>query len=197
MDAIKLNVKPREAGKKHARAARRNQEVPCVLYGHGIEPITFQVAELDLRPLIYTADTHTVELTLDGETHTAILKSLVMHPVTDRPYHADFQALKRGEAIRMTVPVQFHGTPRGVRDSGGEMEVARHELHILVLPKDLPSHIDVDVTELGAGEAIHVRELQLPEGVTVLDNPDTTLVSVHGRRGGALDVAEEAGEEQA
>ena len=189
MDTIKLEATQRTPGKGAARAARRSEEVPCVLYGHGFEPVTFQVPELSLRPLIYTAETHRVELSVGGEQYDCILKEMKFHPVTDRPFHADFQVLRRGEVITLTIPVQYHGKSKGVRE-GGEMQVVTHELEVTCLPKDIPSHIDVDVTELMIGDSVHLRDLQV-ENVTFTAHEDTTLVAIHAAR--KAEVEEEEG----
>lgn len=185
MDTIKLEAKERTPGKGAARAARREEEVPCVLYGPGFEPVTFQVPELSLRPLIYTAETHRVELSVGGQQYDCILKEMKFHPVTDRPFHADFQVLRRGEAITLTVPVQYHGKARGVRE-GGEMQVIAHELEVTCLPKDIPSHIDVDVSELEIGQSIHLGDIKV-EGVTFGASDDYTLVAIHAARKAEVD----------
>lgn len=180
MDTIKLDASARTPGKGQARAARRALEVPCVLYGHSFEPVTFQVPELSLRPLIYTSETHRVELSVAGEQYDCILKEMRFHPVTDRPFHADFQVLRKGEMITLTVPVQYHGKPIGVRE-GGDLQVIMHDLEVTCLPKDIPSHIDVDVTDLAIGDAVHLDTIQL-EGVTFSASGDTTLAAVHAPR---------------
>lgn len=181
MDAIKINANPRTPGKSGARAARRAKEVPAVLYGNGFEPVTFQIPELDMRPLIYTAETHRVELTVEGETYDCILKDYDMHPVTDRTYHADFLVLRAGETLTMTVPVQYRGTPIGVKE-GGDLDVYRNEITVVVLPKDIPSHIDVDVSGLGIGDSVHIQDVDLPEGVVFDGTENVTLAIVSAPR---------------
>jgi large subunit ribosomal protein L25 len=186
MDAIKINANPRTPGKSGARAARRAKEVPAILYGHDFEPVSFQVAELDMRPLIYTAETHRVELSVGGETYDCILKDYDLHPVTDRPFHADFLLLRAGETLTMTVPVRYHGTPVGVKD-GGDFDIYRNELTVVVLPKDIPSQIDVDVSELAIGDSIHIEDITLPEGVTFDGTENITLAIVSAPRKVELD----------
>lgn len=181
MDAIQLTAKTRKPGKGGARAARRAKEVPAILYGHSFEPVPFQVAELDMRPLIYTAETHRVELTVEGETYDCILKDYDLHPVTDRPYHADFLLLRAGETLTMTVPIAYQGTPRGVSD-GGVFDIVRTELDIVTLPKNIPSSIEIDVTGLAIGDSVHVNDIALPEGVTFDGTEDVTLALVSAPR---------------
>lgn len=193
MDTITITAAPREAGKKGAKAVRRAGNVPCVLYGPHVEPVVFQVPELALKPLVYTAEMHVVKIQLDGKSWEAVVKAVDFHPVTDRPIHADFVALTRGEAITIAVPVQFQGTPVGQRE-GGDTQLLAHELSVRCLPKDIPSHITVDIANLQIGESIHVRDLNVPN-VEFLDSPDKAIVSVVPPRGGLA--AEEAAETEA
>lgn len=196
MDAITLNATPRTAGKAAARAARRNLEVPCVLYGAGVEQnVLFQVPELALRPLIFTTEKHVTDIVVDGTTYSAILKSIVMHPVTDRPFHADFLALKRGEKVRISVPLHFTGTAPATRN-GLVLSTSRHEVEIEVLPRNIPGFIEVSLEGMATVEdSFRVADLVLPEGVEVLNTPDDVIVAVVPPRTQAeLETSAEPGE---
>ena len=176
MDTLTFDVEKRAVGKSAARAVRRTGNVPCVLYGHHMDPVSFQLAEEHLKKLVYTAETHIVEVRLDGKTFRCVLKDAALHPVTDRPLHADFIALKTGEMLTLVVPVHFEGTPVGQRE-GGNVQVILHELEVRCLPKDIPSHIEVDISELSIGDTIHIRDLEW-EGLTFLGRPEQTVVTV-------------------
>jgi large subunit ribosomal protein L25 len=176
MQTITLEAKPRQTGKRVAKEIRRQGWVPCILYGHHVEPIPFQVSELALRPLIYTTETHVVQLQLNGQTWECILKDVEFHPVTDRPIHADFQVLQRGEKITVSVPVQVVGNAIGVQ-RGGVLHVVAHELEVRCLPQHIPAHIEIDVSALDIGDAIHVGDLKV-EGLEFEDSPDQTVVVV-------------------
>ena len=176
MDAISLQVEPRTPGKSASRAIRREKKVPCVLYGPHAEPAHFSVSVLDLRPLIFTTESHLVQITLEGDTFDAILKDVVYHPVTDIPQHADFYALTEGETITMTVPVQLVGDAKGVK-AGGSLLQQINELDIECLPKDIPSQVEIDVTDMEMGDSVHVSELSI-ENVTILTDADRTVVSI-------------------
>ena len=178
MESIKLVVDPRDLGKKGAKSVRNAGNVPCVLYGQNMDPVHFQIAELALRPLIYTAETHTVEVSLAGETWPCILRSIDFHPVTDRPHHVDFQLLRKGEKIRITVPIQFKGTPAGQLE-GGVTQVIISELEIECLPKDIPSHIEIDISEMNIGDTKHVSDLTISD-VTLLTDLEHTLITIAG-----------------
>lgn len=189
MDAMKLEGLPRETGKRATRSARNAGMVPCILYGHRNEPVAFQVPVQALNPLIYTEETHVVRVEVEGESWDAIMKQADFDPVTDVVRHADFQVLTAGEAITITVPVQFLGTPVG-QTEGGDTQVVLHDVTLRCLPKDIPSHIEVDIAQLAIGDAIHVRDLEV-EGVEFITPPQQTLVTVVPPRLEALATDEE------
>ncbi|HUF08136.1 MAG TPA: 50S ribosomal protein L25 [Rhodothermales bacterium] len=176
MDAITLEAKRRDVGKKSARRIRRTGNVPCVLYGHRTEPVAFELPELSVKALIYTTETHVVNIKVDGKQWNCIMKSADLHPVTDRPIHADFQVLEKGEKITLMVPIQFHGTPVGQRD-GGDTQIIIHEIEVRCLPQDIPSHIDVDISEMAIGDSIHIQDLDT-QGIEILGREEQTIVTV-------------------
>lgn len=180
MEKITLAATKRTPGKGTARAARRAEEIPCVLYGHGFEPVIFQVPEKELLPLIYTDEFHRVQVKVGRKTHDCVLKTVDFHPVSDRPMHADFQVLTAGEVITLTVPIRYTGTSAGQRE-GGRTQAFFHELEITCFPKDIPDHIEVDITELEIGDTIHLNQVEV-EGVTFENAPDTLLFSVMAPR---------------
>lgn len=178
MQAIKLNVESRDLGKTAAKAVRNAGNVPCVLYGSEMEPVHFQVAEFSLRPLIYTHEMHTVDIVLDGDEWSCILRDIDFDPVTDRPIHVDFQLLREGQEIRMTVPIQLIGTPAGQLEGGVTQQIIS-EVEISCLPQDIPGHVELDVTELNIGDTLHVSDIAI-ENVTILTSLDRTIVTVAG-----------------
>ncbi len=191
MATITIEANPRETGKREARAIRRQGWVPCILYGHHVEPIPFQIPASKLRPLIYTTETHLVKLQLDGKTWDCILKDVEFHPVSDEPLHADFQVLQAEEKVTVTVPVQIVGTAIGVQ-RGGVLQIVTHELEVTCLPKDIPAHIDIDVSNLDIGDAIHVGDLQF-QGLEFEDAPDQTVVVIAALQVGGVEEEGEAG----
>ncbi|HET6567577.1 MAG TPA: 50S ribosomal protein L25 [Rhodothermales bacterium] len=188
MDVITIEAKPREAGRSAARAARREGLVPCILYGHHVEPVTFKVPELSLRPLIYTTETHRIAIKIDGSSFDCIMKDVDLHPVTDVPIHADFQVLRADEKITLKVPVHLIGTPVGQIQQGGETAVVLHELTVSCLPGDIPAAIDIEIEHLSIGDSIHVSDVSVP-GITIHESPDATIVTVAAPR---VEVVEEA-----
>lgn len=189
MDIITLAVQPREVGKRAARAARREGDVPCVLYGHHIEPVVFQVPEINLGPLIYTDEMHLVKVELEGNSWDCIIKDIDFHPVTDRPMHADFQVLQAGEKINISVPVRYVGTPPG-QTAGGRVSYIVTELEVSCLPKNIPSHIDVDVSHVDIGDTVHLSDVQM-EGIEFYASEDQILMTVLRPRAEIVDTEEE------
>ncbi len=176
MSIMTLEARARALGKKAARRVRREGGVPCVLYGHHVDPVHFQVPALPLKRLAFGRSANRVEVTLDGEAWSCVLKVIDLHPITDEPIHADFQVLQEGERIRITVPIRFVGTPAGQKE-GGDTQHILTQLDVICFPKDIPAQVEVDVTELDIGEAIHVSDLEL-ENVEIEMNPQQTIVTV-------------------
>ncbi|MEL6616562.1 MAG: 50S ribosomal protein L25 [Bacteroidota bacterium] len=182
MDSITLTAaEPRGTGKKEVKAVRRDDRVPCVLYGPTTEPVHFSVPQLDLRPLIHTSETYRVEVSVDGEDYEAILKDVDFHPITDEALHADFLALTAGQTLTLTVPIQLEGTAPGVK-AGGQLAQPLYELEIQSLPKDIPGHIAIDISSLEVGDSLHVYDLDLGDTIEVLTDSERTLVSIMAPR---------------
>ena len=177
MSEITLKARRREPGRSAARAMRRESIVPGVYYFHGEESVSIAAHELALRPLIYTSETHLIRLELeDGEEKRCILKAVDFDPITDRPTHFDLMGVAAGERMRTEVPVSLTGTSIGVKD-GGVQQFVIHRLDIECLPKDLPEHVEIDVTNLKVGDSVHVADLDLGD-VTILNVPEQTIVTI-------------------
>lgn len=177
MQSITLPTQPRETGKAASKAVRREGLVPCVLYGRTTEPVHFAVDALDLRPLIFTTETRTVDVTVDGEDYNAIVKDITFHPVSEQPTHVDFLALTAGEALTMTVPIQLEGDAPGVK-AGGLLSQPLFELTIRSLPKNIPGHVSINISKLEVGESLHVENIILGDEIEVLTDPHRTVVTI-------------------
>lgn len=176
MSEVVLEAEKRATGKSVVRKLRRSGLIPGIFYTLGIEPIAIMVKSLALRPIVYTADAKFVRLKVDGATHDCVLKDVSFDPVTDKIVHFDLLGVSADKAIEIEVPVALHGQAIGVRD-GGVLEHGVHKLHVSCLPKDMPSHIDVDVSHLKIGQAIHVSDLAI-DTIKILDKPQTVLATV-------------------
>lgn len=176
MDVITLEAESRDTGSKAARNIRRSGQVPCVLYGSDVDAVSFKVPALSLRPLVYTDETHKVEVKLNGDSWSCVMKDVDFDPVKDVPIHADFQVLQPGKKITLTVPVRFHGIPVGQKN-GGDTQAILTEMKLRCLPEDIPSAIEVDISELRIGESVHVEDLE-QEGLEFSASPQQTVVTV-------------------
>lgn len=160
MAEITLAAKKREISNKGAvKALRREERVPGVLYSRHHEPVAFSVEEKAIKPLVFTTESHLVNLAVEeGETLQAVIKDIQFDPVTDRIIHFDLHGVKPGETIEVEVPLQLKGQAAGVR-AGGNLRHSLHKIVVSVLPKDIPSHIEVDISNLNTGQSIHVGDL--------------------------------------
>jgi large subunit ribosomal protein L25 len=172
-----------ETGKGAARKLRAAGRVPAVIYGHHREP---QSLTLDARALGLTLErvsaSSVFELALGGTTVRALIREIQRHPLKRTLVHVDFQELVAGEKVTVRVPLVFVGTAEGVRNQGGLLEEVTRELEISADSASIPDHIDVDVSTLTIGHPLHVRDLALPQGVTVLTDENATVVQVSAPR---------------
>src|SRR5436190_6283215 len=181
MATASLNASPRtDKGKGVARKLRAAGQVPGVIYGHGREPqsLTVNAREFDRLAERVRITSTVIELALDGRTARTLVRELQRDPLRRNVLHIDFQELVAGEKVNVSVPLRFVGTAEGVKSAGGILEEVIHTLDVRVDPSNIPDHIDVDVTPLTIGHGFHVRDLKLPEGVEVLDDPDNTVCTV-------------------
>ncbi len=178
MSEIVLNGKTRTATKTNARQVRRAGNVPGIYYLHGEVNIPIEVQPLSLKPLVFTSETHVIDLRLeDGGSKKCILRDVQFDPVSDMPIHFDLQGLKEDEELTIDVPVVLTGgIPQGVRD-GGMLQHIVHRLRIVCLPKHIPEKVEINVGELGINSFIHVRDLNIPN-VTILDSPENSVLGV-------------------
>lgn len=179
-DTTQITVKPRDIiGKANRRLAGAGL-IPAVIYGAGREPLAISLERHDFEVLVsHHAATAVVDLVLEGEQKpvAAVIKGMQSSPRTGRIQHIDFLAVRMDQAIHTTVQLQFEGEAAGEKTGGVIMHNVR-EVNVSALPGDLPEEIVVDVTPLEVGDSIHLGQIALPAGVTVLDDPDTIVCSV-------------------
>lgn len=178
MNQVDLKVKLRETGKQESKKYRAEGLVPGVYYTKGGEPISLLAEPLALRPIVYTAETKIVNLEIEGMdgVKECILKDIQFDPVSDKIKHFDLYGFIQGQMMTVEVPVVLKGTSIGVRE-GGIIQHLIHRTKIHCLPKDLPTSIELDITNLRIGESILVRNINL-EGISFELPPDTAFVSV-------------------
>jgi large subunit ribosomal protein L25 len=183
MAEVVLEVSRREdAGKGVARKLRQVGKIPAVVYGGHREPVTIVVDRKSVSELVMKSEHGVRSIFLlkmadsDQQRH-AMIKDIQIDPISRRMTHIDFVRVVMDEVVRVTVPVHHTGTAIGVKE-GGFLDFQVRELHVECLPGSIPDSIDIDVTNLAVHQNLRISDLQLPEGVKVLDDPDRVVVSV-------------------
>lgn len=177
MSEVVLNAIVRTETGSAASRLRYQEKIPGVFYAHGEENINLTATPLAMKPLIYTSNTHLINLKLDnGVTKTCILRDVQFDPITDRPVHFDLQGVKENEELTVQIPVILLGSPKGVKD-GGTLQHIMHKVRVSCLPKFIPEHIELDVSDLGMNDSIHVRDIKI-SNVKIVDNESAAVVAV-------------------
>ena len=157
------------------KALRKNNCVPCVLYGAG-DNVHFTVTNDEVRNLIYTPHIYIVDLVIDGKKVKAILKDIQFHPVKDTILHIDFFQIDELKPIIMEVPVQLEGLAEGVK-AGGKLTLQMRKLKVKALYNVIPERLVVDVTSLGLGKTVKVGELSY-EGLELINAKEAVVCAV-------------------
>jgi len=178
---IQLKAEPRGGvGTVESKKTRNAGFVPAVIYGRHLEkPQSLRLNERELSlALGKSAGEHVlVNLEISGGGKTlALIQDVQHHPLKRNILHVDFHALREDEKMHTTVPVICFGEASGVKNSGGVLEQLLRSIEVGCLPKDLPDTITIDVSKLEIGDAIHIKDIQLPAGVAALGAPDTSVV---------------------
>ena len=192
-------------GKSAARRLRNEaNKVPGVVYGGGRDSVPFEV---ELRLLAKAMEqqaffSQIIQLRIDGESEQAVLRDMQRHPATEKVLHIDFMRVRADRLIQMSVPLRFLNEDNciGVRQRSGNISHNLIEVEITCLPANLPASLDVDVENLDLGQALHLSDLELPEGVSIValsaaEAHDTPVVSIQAPRGGLEEEEAEPGEE--
>lgn len=193
-----LQATHRETGRKGLiTQTRKMGNIPAVVYGGEQGAFPVSVNRRDLERIFHTeGGTHAlIQLDFtDMPQHNtpAIVKSIQYHPVTDSVLHVDFQRIRLDERIQSPVAVVLTGRPKGVVE-GGVLEHQLREITVECFALDLPEHIEIDVSNLGMGESIHVSDVTPSEGITIITDPELTIASIHAPR--VMKAAEAALEE--
>lgn len=160
---------------KALKAIRKNNGVPCVLYGGG-ENIHFTVPVEGLRNLVYTPHIYVVDLIIDGKKYNAIMKDIQFHPVKDNILHVDFYQIDESKPIIMEVPVQMEGLAEGVK-AGGKLALQIRKLKVKALYNVIPERLVINVSHLGLGKTIKVGELHY-EGLELMNAKEAVVCAV-------------------
>jgi large subunit ribosomal protein L25 len=181
-ERVKLKVQARESrGSAASRRLRAQGLIPGVLYGNGGEAHPFCIQERELRKAI-TGDhgLHAIlDVVLDGsqKEHHAVLKEYQLDPTRPRLLHIDLQEVRLDQAIHTQVVVELVGESAGVKE-GGVLSQINREVNVEALPMEVPDRLELDVSQMVIGDSMRLSDLRVPEGVTVLDDPETVLATV-------------------
>jgi len=180
-----IEVSPREGtGKNANRRARAAGAIPAVVYGGDRESVAIQV---DRKTLVDTMKGHAGEnpiflLKLGDKERHAMVRDMQRDPVTRQVIHIDFQRVLMDRKLRVSVPIELVGTAYGVKTEHGVLDFVTREIEVECLPTSIPKHVELDVTEVRVGQHVEAKDLVLPEGVTLLEEGDKVVVSLHHAR---------------
>jgi large subunit ribosomal protein L25 len=186
MEAVLDAVKRHTKGKNEARRLRAAGKIPAVLYGAqkagdppAPEPVSFDPKPF-MRILHSKSGLNTlITLKLEGGSDTRVLvKNVQLDPVTHHPLHADLYRVNMDRKITVTVPIMLKGEARGVKQDGGVLDFVHREIEVEVLPANIPDSIEVDISDLGIGDSVHVRDLAANAGWTPVSDPDMMILHV-------------------
>ena len=182
MKHIELKGQVREAGNKAAiKAVRRAGQVPCNIYGLGIENVLFTIDAQDLKEITHTPNSFIIDLELNNGTKMyAVLHEVQYHPVSDEALHVDFLAVSEEKPVTIEVPVKVVGHSEGVK-MGGKLLVSSRKLRVSAMMNNLPDLLEVDSTHLMIGKQIVAGDLNY-EGVSIVSPKATIICSVRPTR---------------
>lgn len=176
----KLQVKKRDL-KEDTAAAREAGVLPAVIYGRDADSAPISVNMSDFVKLWHQTGTSTVfQLEIDGgDTQPALIQDIDIHPVTDEPIHADIYVIQKGQTVNVDLPVEIVGTAPAIKNKGGLLVRILHNVEVEADPTKLPSHLEVDVSELkDFGMQATVADITVPQGVEILADDEEVVVLI-------------------
>ena len=183
MKTIELAVEKRSTtGKNEARRSRAGGRIPAVVYGANKPNVPISVDRKALSDVFREGAGENaiflLKLAGSDQSRHAMIREMQRDPVSRKPLHIDFVRVLMDVKITVNVPIEIVGVAKGVKTDQGILDVVTREIEIECLPTNIPAHIPIDVTELAIGDAIRIAELPVPEGVTIVDNPEKVVVHV-------------------
>lgn len=185
MEKAKLISKIREIFGRKTNKERKNGLIPAVIYGKGMKPISLWIKALDLKRIINKfGENSLVELeTEKGEKYNAIINEIQRNPVNENFLHVDFHKVRMDEKLEAEVELNFIGEAPAIKELGGILVKNLAVVEVSCLPNDLPTHIDVDTSDLKTFEdTIRVKDLKIPEKVEVKNDPETVVALIEEPR---------------
>jgi large subunit ribosomal protein L25 len=178
MEKVIVEAQKRDTINKASRSALRKEgKVPAIFYSKHHEPLSLQISERTIHPLVFTSKTSLITLNIDGSQELdCIIKDVQFDPTTEKIVHLDLLGLKKGEKIQLELPIQLIGTPIGIKE-GGILQHVLHRIEVECLPIDIPQHLEIDITHLALGKSVHVSDLKY-DSLTILSDPEAMIASV-------------------
>ena len=182
MSELTVTVQNRElTGKNKNRQLRSGGRLPAVVYGDGLGPVNIQVETVTIETLLREEGENAVFLLqLEGtdQARHAMIKDLQQDPLSGRLLHIDFQRVNMLEKVQVVVAVELVGEPVGVRQEGGMIDFINREVLVECLPADIPDQLRLDVAALHIGDTLEAKDLELEEGVELIEDEDKVIVSI-------------------
>jgi large subunit ribosomal protein L25 len=184
MSELSIDVQKRtETGTNANRRLRQSGKIPAVVYGGGKDTVPIVVDRKTLIDLMKSGENENAIFLLKladsgGQERHAMIHDLQIDPLTRQVIHIDFQRIVMTEKVRVQVPIELTGTAYGVKTEGGMIDFVHREVAVSCLPGDIPGHIELDVTDLHVGQHVEARELKLPDGVDLAEEPDRVIISL-------------------
>ena len=181
MKSVSINGIARvDLGKKFAKQLRKENNVPCVIYGGTENPVHFYAHENEFRKIVYTPNVYLIDVVVGKNTYKAIMGDIQFHPVTDSILHIDFLRIFDNQNVKINIPINILGNSIGVRN-GGRLSLNMRRLYVEGLAENLPETIDIDITNLRIGHSIRVSDMST-ENLIFLNNNADVIVAVKTAR---------------
>src|SRR5436853_1497102 len=197
MKSVALNAFARALGRRAgAKKLRASGRIPAIIYGRQAKPQNLEVNAKEMENLIHHSISENLLVDLavkeDGRPkRLALVQEVQHHPLSGKILHVDFHEVAENEKVTVKVPVETTGEAVGVKTGGGTLEHVLFKISVRALPKDLPEVITVDVSHLNIGEAVHLGEIKVPEGVEIIGDENIPVIAVAGPRTADCEAAED------
>jgi len=167
-------------GTNAARRLRAQGFVPAVLYGESMDTTALVLNKKDIVQILRleSGENTIFKVAVGADTYDAMIKEIQVNPATDELQHVDLIRISMDKPIKVTVPVEHHGEPVGVKTEGGFVDFVTREVEVECLPRDIPESLDIDISELHINQSFKVQGMAVPAGVKVLTDPNTVLVLI-------------------
>lgn len=177
MQVLKITGKARKIGNKQdLKQLRREEQVPCIIYGQNVENVNFSIDAKELKAITHTPKSYIIEVEVEGKTYSCVYHSAQFHPVSDETLHVDFLAISADKPVVIDVPLAISGNSEGVKQ-GGKLMVSSRKLKVSAPLASLPDELPVDITNLQLGKTVVAGDLSF-EGIQIVSPKSTIICTV-------------------